>query len=89
MNESRNERAQIYQDVKFIQELVAIRKRKKLLIPTMSRRTGLSEEKIIEFEAIGSDPELSLIRRYTLALDSVTTTHTLREIREEIRDLDQ
>jgi ribosome-binding protein aMBF1 (putative translation factor) len=58
----------IYEEIKYLQSLVVIRKRKGLTVEMLATRMGVSEQYVRMFETPGYDPTLSALRRYALAI---------------------
>lgn len=64
------------EDEAFLDELVAMRKRKGLTQADVGRVIGRDQAAISNFERLGGDPRLSTIRRYALAIGA-SYTHQL------------
>jgi ribosome-binding protein aMBF1 (putative translation factor) len=72
----------IYEEIKYLQSLVVIRKRKGLSVADVATRMGMSEQFVLMLETPGYDPTLSVLRRYMAAIETVSKT-TVRPLDPE------
>jgi transcriptional regulator with XRE-family HTH domain len=70
------ENAAIDRDMQLIENLVKIRKDRKLTQAEVAERMERSQPAVSDFERLGGDPHLSTIRRYALAI-GVEVVHTV------------
>lgn len=61
-----------------LEELVTLRKQKRLTQEEVALRMGRSKTAVSNFERLGSDPHLSTIRRYAAAIGALVT-HQVRD----------
>lgn len=71
-------------DRRFLDALVAERKRQKLKQEEVAERMGVSQSAVSQFEAGDRDPQLSTIRRYALALGVMVEHRLVRLGRAEL-----